>query len=168
MEGSIAGPVPIIDYIAEGYKLPLLSPPPTYAGKNQSSAHQNADFVSTTITELLQNRCVQRIPYKPLICSPWSVVCNNVSKLRLVLNLHYLNQFLLKDKFKYEGLRVAMLMFQPDDYMFTFDLKSGYLHVDIHEEHWKYLALHGGRAQILNIMCLGTPIWPCYCVLPVY
>ena len=23
--------------------------------------------------------------------------------------------------------------------MFTFDLKSGYHHVDIHKEHWKYL-----------------------------
>ena len=90
-------PVPITDCIAEGYKLPLLSPPPTYAGKNQSSAHQNADFVSSAITELLQNHCVQRIPYKPHICSPLSVVSNNVGKLRLLLNLRYLNQFLLKD-----------------------------------------------------------------------
>ena len=24
------------------------------------------------------------------------------------------------------------------DYVFTFDLKSGYHHVDIHQEHWKY------------------------------
>ena len=157
-------PVPIIDCIAEGYKLPLLSPPPTYAGKNQSSAQQNADFVSSPITELLQNHCVQRIPYKPHICSPLSVVSNNVGILRLLLNLHYLNQFLLKDKFKYEDLRVAMLMFQPDDYMFTFDLNSGYHHFDIHEEHWKYLGFAWGRAQILNIMCFGTPIWPCYCV----
>ena len=52
-----------------------------------------------------------------------------------------------------------MYMFQPDDYMFTFDLKSGYHHVDIHEEHWKYLGFAWGRAQILNIMCFGTPIW---------
>ena len=83
------------------------------------------------------------------------MVSNNVVKLRLLLNLRYLNQFPLKDKFKYEDLRVAMLMFQPDDYMFTFDLKSGYHHVDIHEEHWKYLGFASGRAQILNIMCLG-------------
>ena len=96
---------------------------------------------------------MQRIPYKPHICSPLLVVSNNVGKLRLLLNLRYLNQFLLKDKFKYEDLRVAMIMFQPDDYMFTFDLKSGYHHVDIHEEHWKYLGFAWGRAQILNIMC---------------
>ena len=123
---------------------------------------------SLAITELLQNRCVQRIPYKPHICSPLSVVSNNVGKLRLVLNLCYLNQFLLKDKFKYKDLRVAMLMFQPDDYMFTFDLKSGYHHVDIHKNIGNIWALHEGgpRSSILHVSC--TPIWPCYCMLPVY
>jgi len=42
----------------------------------------------------------------------------------LVINLHYLNQLLWKDKFKYEYLCVAMLTFQKDDYMFSFDLTS--------------------------------------------
>ena len=151
-------PDPIIDCISEGYKLPLLSSPPTFFSKNQSSACQNADFVSSAITELLQNRCVQKIAYKPHICSPLSVVSNNAGKLRLVLNLRYLNQFLLKEKFKYEDLRVAMLMFQPGDYMFTFDLKSGYHHVDIHREHWKYLGFAWGEGPTLQ----------CYvfCVLP--
>ena len=66
----LQAPVPIIECISEGYKLPLLSPPPTYSGKNQSSAHHNADFVSLAIVELLQNRCVQKISYRPHICSP--------------------------------------------------------------------------------------------------
>ena len=143
----------------------MLSPPTTYAGKNQSSTNQNADFVSSAITELLQNCCVQRIPYKPHICSPLSVVSNNEGKLRLLLNLR---QFLLKDKFKYEDLRVAMLMFQPDDYMFTFDLKSGYHHVDIHEE-LKISGLCIGGGPRSSILCVSsTPIWPCYYMLPVY
>ena len=37
---------------------------------------------------------------------------NSVGKLRLAINLHYLNKFLLKDKSKYEDLWVAMSMFQ--------------------------------------------------------
>jgi len=32
-----------------------------------------------------------------------------------------------------------MLMFQKDDYMFLFDLKSGYHHVKIYETHRRYL-----------------------------
>ena len=29
---------------------------------------------------------------------------------------------------------------QPEDWFFTFDLPNGYHHVDIFQEHWKYLA----------------------------
>ena len=67
------------------------------------------------------------------------MVDNGRRKRRLVINLHYLNQSLWKDKFKYEDLCTAMLMFQKDDYMFSFDLKSGYHHVDIYEPHQQYL-----------------------------
>ena len=143
----LQAPVPIIEHISEGYKQPLLSPPPTYSG---SSAHHNADFVSSAIVELLQNRCVRKISYRSHICSPLSVVSNGAGKLKLVVNLRYLNQFLLKEKFKYEDLRVAMFMFQPDDYMFTFDLKSGYHHIDIHKEHWKYLDFAWGEGSSLQ------------------
>ena len=64
---------------------------------------------------------------------------NSELKPFLVLNLRHLNQFLRKDHFKYEDLRVAMLMFEKGDYVFKFDLKAGYHHVDIFELHQKYL-----------------------------
>ena len=32
-----------------------------------------------------------------------------------------------------------MLMFQKEDFVFSFDLKSGYHHVDIYESHRDYL-----------------------------
>ena len=57
----------------------------------------------------------------------------------MVVNLSYLNKFLCKQSFKYEDLRVAMLMFEKDNYMFTFDLKSGYHHIDICPAQHKYL-----------------------------
>ena len=94
---------------------------------------------------MLRNRCVQIVRQKPHICSPLSVVSNSAGKLRLVLNLRYLNQFLLKDKFKYEDLKAAMSMFLPEDYMFSFDFKSGHHHVDIHRQHWKFLGFTWGQ-----------------------
>ena len=69
------------------------------------------------------------------VCSPLSVVSNSGNKQRLVINLRYLNGYLQKDKFKYEDLRTAMLLFQQGDYMFSFDLKSGYHHIDIFGPH---------------------------------
>ena len=81
---------------------------------------------------------------KPHICSPLSVVENADKKLRLVLNLRYLNQSLQKVKFKYEDLRVALLMFTREDFLFKFDLKSGYHHIDIFGPHQKYLGFAWG------------------------
>ena len=59
------------------------------------------------------------------------VVANAEGKLRLVLNLKYLNKFLHKESFKYEDLRIAMLLFGKVDFLIKFDLKSGYHHLDI-------------------------------------
>ena len=104
-----------------------------------------------------QNRCITRAFELPHVCSP---VENRVRKLRLVLNLRYLNQFLWLDKFKYEDIRTAMLMFEKDDYMFAFDLKSGYHHVDIYEPHRKYLGfqweVHGSiQFYVFRVLSFG-------------
>ena len=72
------------------------------------------------------------------VCSPLSVVESAKGKLRLVLNLGYLNQFLTQAKFTYEDLRVVLLMFTQEDFLFKFDHKSGYHHLDIFEAYQKY------------------------------
>ena len=94
--------------------------------QNQSSALANAQFVQQSVQELLTNRCIKQVSAVPYTCSPISVVESNSGKMRLVINLRYLNKFLWKQNFKYEDLRVAMLLFEKGDYLFSFDLKSGY------------------------------------------
>ena len=96
-------------------------------------------FVNKAIANLVKNRCAVLVDDRPYICSPLSVVSNSSGKLRLVLNLRYLNQFLHVLSFKYEDLRTAALMFEVNEYLFKFDLKSGYHHVDIHPDYQKYL-----------------------------
>ena len=66
-------------------------------------------------------------------------VVEGPNKKRLVINLRHLNSFLWKQRFKYEDLRTALLLFEKGDKAFTFDLKSRYHHVDIHQSCWKYL-----------------------------
>ena len=96
-------------------------------------------FATDAIKNLVTNRCVLRVSEKPHICSPLSVVSNSTGKLRLVLNLRYLNQYLHVLTFKYEDLQVAAVLFEADEYLFKFDLKSGYHHVDIHPDYHTYL-----------------------------
>ena len=149
---------PVLDLLAEGYKLPLLSIPPPHVQPNQSSSTNERDFVSTAINQLLELRCIRKVSVKPHICSPLFVVTNTEGKKRLVVNLRFLNQYLLKEKFKYEDLRTAMLLFQKGDFLITFDLKSGYHHIDIHKQHWTYL----GFSWALD----HEPEFYVFCVLP--
>lgn len=138
-ENELKAPPPVLECIREGYKLPLLDIPAMYHKCNAKSALDAKEFVTNSLKELLQNRCIRKVDTRPHVCSPLAVVTNGEGKKRLVLNLRYLNQFLLKERFKYEDLHIAMLLFKREDYLFTFDLKSGYHHVDVHEKHWTYL-----------------------------
>ena len=92
----------------------------------------------------------------PYICSPISVVESGSGKKRLVVNLRHLNKFLWKQKFKYEDLRIAMLLFERGDYLFSFDLKSDYHHVDIAVVHQKYLGFAwGGCYYVFTVLPFG-------------
>ena len=71
---------PVIDWIQEGYKLPLISIPPTFFQANHKSAIDNSEYVSKTIKDLLNNRCIQEVASRPHICSPLSVVSNDMGK----------------------------------------------------------------------------------------
>ena len=89
------------------------------------------------------------------VCSPLSVVVNARGKM---LDL---NQFILLAKFKYEGL----IIISPK--VITFDLKSGYHHVDIHEDCWPYLGFSwrcGPDTKWYTFKVFNT-IWPGVSVL---
>jgi len=90
--------------------------PNKFIQPNQKSALNNKEFVSQALEELERNRCIVRVQGQPYICSPLSVATSGKGKLRLVLNLHYLNQFLWVDRFKYEDLQTAMQLFQRGDF----------------------------------------------------
>ena len=94
-------------------------------------------------------------------------VSSAAGKQRLVLNLRYLNKFLQKETFKYEDLRIASMMFERHEYMFKFDLKSGYHHVDIYQEHQKYLGFRWDdddkvRYFVFTVLPFGLST-ACYC-----
>ena len=129
----------VLGIIRSGYRLPFIRFPPSVCMRNHQSALENPAFVSNAIEELVQTNCVLACDVCPLVCSPLQVVTNARGKQRLVIDLRFVNQYLVQQKFKYEGLNVIPSLFQQGDYMITFDLKSGYHHVDINKEFWPYL-----------------------------
>ncbi|GJP46813.1 hypothetical protein CLOM_g6068 [Closterium sp. NIES-68] len=70
--------------------------------------------------------------------SPLNVV-EQRDKCCLILDLRKVNTHLVVPKFKYEGLRRVAEIIQPNDWLFSIDLKSGYHHVKIHPSCWRFL-----------------------------
>jgi len=83
-----------------------------------------------------------------------SVTIKKSGKIRLILGLRHVNQFPYKCRFRCEDFSVAKEILNPGDFMFTFDLKSGYHHVEIFPEHRKYQsfawAFYSGRTRFFQ------------------
>lgn len=128
----------VLDTIQEGYKLPFLKIPENAEFRNNRSAETEKDFVSESIKELLESNRIKEVPFKPKIVNPLSV-SSNKGKKRLILDLRYVNKHLQTQKFKFEDWKTFQNYLIKDGFLFKFDLKSGYHHVDIHNSHQTYL-----------------------------
>ena len=151
----------MLDILRQGYVLPFTSVPTPYLRPNQHSTHAEAEFVDGAVAELVAEGYVKKVDQKPTVCSPLSVVANGVGKKRLVVNLRHVNRYLMVQKFKYQDLRVGMLMFKPAEWMFSFDLKSGYHHVDIIESHQTFLGFEwGSQFYVFTVLPFGLSTAP--------
>lgn len=112
--------------------------PPKIFLKNNKSAESNSDFVSDSIGELLESGCVVQVPFKPFVVSPLSVA-ENREKKRLILDLSVLNNYIKKEKIKFEDYKTALQYFNKNCFLVKFDLKSGYHHIDISKECQTFL-----------------------------
>jgi hypothetical protein len=98
----------------------------------------NSDFVCSEIDSLLSKGCISEVIDKPLVVNPLTVSCNK-NKKRLVLDARHINPHMCKFKCKYEGSSVGRQMFKVGDFLFTYDLKSAYHHIEINQVHRTYL-----------------------------
>lgn len=110
---------------------------------NSPLTRVHSRFVENAISELLEAGAVNQVNKCNLvICSPLHVV-DNGRKLRLIVDLRYLNSFLHVPKFKVDDLKALTDLFQAGDYMVKFDLKSAYHHVEIAAPTESILVLSG-------------------------
>ena len=128
----------ILDIVKNGYSIPFTKLPPTMKIRNNLSAMKNKSFVQEKVNELLSSGRVVKVPFQPFVVSPLSVAENRTKK-RLILDLSVLNNFVRKEKIRFEDHKVASQYFTKDCYCIKFDLCSGYHHIDIAAEFQTYL-----------------------------
>ena len=132
----------ILDILNYGYCLPFISMPKKKFFDNHVSAIKHSGFVSMEIQKLLSSGVLIEVnETEATVCSPLSVVANVLGKLRLILDLRYVNQHLRVQKLKYEDIRTACHLFQQGDWFFKFDYSSSYHHIDISSAHTQFLGL---------------------------
>jgi hypothetical protein len=130
----------MLSVISVGYMLPWSNGPPgSHVQKNHPSAFQHPGFVSEAVSILGVTGAAMKVSQRPWIVSPLGVVPKGVDKLRLILDLRFVNSFLKIDSFKYESLKMVPHLCKIKDLLFSVDLKSTYHHVDIHPDYWRFL-----------------------------
>ena len=130
----------ILGVIQRGYSLPFRVGVeiPNFCMNNNKIAYQYSDFVSGEIEKLLASGAIKEVTCRPQLVNPLSVAVNG-QKLRLILDLSRLNKYLDKTTISYDSFDELRPSLCKGGYMGKFDMKSGYHHVDIFEEHQTFL-----------------------------
>ena len=126
-----------LDTISPGFRIPFARYPAPCFLSNNLSAVRRPDFVVHAISGLLVNGCITEHSVPPFCVNP--LIIAEGKKLCLVIDLRHVNCHLAGFTFKYEDLRSLSQVLQEGHWFFTWDLKSGYHHVDISPDHRKYL-----------------------------
>ena len=123
----------IRDTIVSAYKIPFIYTPPAASFGNNRSAIQHSEFVELAISDLLIAGSVVECVCAPTVVNPLSVSIQASGKKRLILDLRYPNQFLMKSKIKFEDAKTMLYSFIDcsQNWLFSFDIKSGFHHIDI-------------------------------------
>ena len=152
----IFGPIPFepptlsFNTIVEGYRIPFFDLPENFVIPNRSSAFKFKDFVNEAISELIERGCVKEVLIPPKFINPLHVVQQSGGKCRLILDLSYLNRFIWKQSVRFEDIRTVFDLFQSGYFFFTFDLKSGYHHVEIFPDHRQYLGFSWNFGSVVK------------------
>ena len=133
----------IINTMVKGYRIPFFDLPENCVIPNRSSAFKFKDFVNEAISELIERGC-------PKFINPLHVVQQSGGKCRLILDLSYLNRFIWKQSVRFEDIRTVFDLFQSGYFFFTFDLKSGYHHVEIFPDHRQYLGFSWNFGSVVK------------------
>lgn len=127
-----------------GHHIELMSPPVQHflPGMPHLSPSQER-VLNQEMEALLSKEAIHQVqsqaPLNEGFISSMFIVPKKDGGNRPVINLKPLNQFLVYENFKMEGIHMLRDLLKPDDYLVKIDLKDAYLTVPIWKHHQKYL-----------------------------
>ncbi len=110
--------------------------------RNSRSALEHPEFIDSALAELLETGAVRLSHERLDVVNPLGVVPkpNSKDKLRLIVNMRYVNRAIVVPKFRMESLSSLSKLLRVNDFMVSFDLKSGFWHIPLAPEVQQYVA----------------------------
>jgi len=132
-----------MEWIDKGYNLAWDKTPPVARElKNSESSKDNHEFITKALVDMLKVGTASLLPtgVRPTDVSPLGVVSKpHTDKLRLIINMRYVNEHLAKRVFKLEGLSNITDMAEARDYCMSYDITSDYTHVALHPDLTRFM-----------------------------
>lgn len=140
---SITSDTFILNCVA-GYKLEFVDQPvQKYIPHQIAFSDDESAIIDTEIDRLISIGAISRCEHVDgeFISHIFTRTKIN-GKIRLILNLKPLNEFLLYEHFKMEHLDFVCEITKRGDWFGSIDLSDAYFAVPIHESHWKFLRFY--------------------------
>ena len=123
-----------------GYKITFFKTPFQKFPRFTQSSGQEALLISQEVNELLQKGAMERTPFsRDGFYSHLFLVPKKDGPMRPVIDLSYLNKFILNEHFQMENLSCLKTLLLKGDFMTNIDLKDAYLSVPVHQSSQKFL-----------------------------
>jgi len=135
----------VMGWVRDGFMAWFSSEVPLRSKANRDSCYEpkaHFDFISASMEALVVRGVVgvwNPAWGTPRVISPLKVVPKKGNKLRLILDLSWLNKYLTFPRFKYDSVKKVPELFESGDYLFAWDAKDGYWHVDLHQGMWEFM-----------------------------
>lgn len=143
---SLRAPRQVLNWIEFGFMGVFHSVCPSIRKHNQESCYEPVEqfeFVDSSVSQLLDRGVIGIWDpdwSAPIVISPLKVVPKKGNTYRLILDLSKMNKYLSFPRFKYAHINQTRDVFEPGDFLFAWDLKDGYWHIDLHPDFWTYMA----------------------------
>lgn len=157
---SCGAPASTLSWLRDGYQLQWREATPPPFDQGVSCVGLDAEARAWLLTEL--QRGLLTGAHEPATCASYVTKMFIIPKVgcpgkyRMIIDLRYVNSFLLDLVCKYETLASVRGMFARGDYMFSLDLSDGYMAVPIHPEHRKYLTFEVEGVGLFQ--CASLPL----------
>lgn len=159
---AIGTPAAQLSWIAFGFQLRFLAPPPMVGFDNHPGAYRHWQFIDEELTKRVARGQFSIV--KPEFAKqihPIDVAPKSNGKLRFILDCRLVNGFLPHVAFKLENLAVVPQIVSRGAWMFSTDLEDAYFHIPIHLASRPHLCFQWrGVVYTTNVLPFGLNLAP--------